>query len=137
MITTNDDVLAARLRYLKDHGMNPERWYYHTELAFNYRMTNIQAVLGLAQLEQIEHFVEQKRRIFRWYAEGLAGVLGVALNVERPGTRNVYWMSCLVLTNDRQITRRELADGLHVKGIDSRPFFVPMHQLPTWLTSGR
>ena len=130
MVTTNDAALAGRLRYLKDHGMNPQCRYYHTELAFNYRMTNIQAALGLAQLEQIECFIKQKRRIFHWYAEGLAGVPGITLNAERPGTRNVYWMSSLVLTNDCRITRQELADGLRLQGIDSRPFFVPMHQLP-------
>jgi len=130
MVTTNDAALANRLRYLKDHGMSPQQRYYHTELAFNYRMTNVQAALGVAQLEQIETFIERRRQIFRWYAEELAGLPGIMLNVERPGTRNVYWMSCLVLTDNCHITRQELADGLRRHGIDSRPFFVPMHQLP-------
>jgi perosamine synthetase len=130
MVTTNDTALAARLRFLKDHGMHPEQRYYHTELAFNYRLTNIQAALGLAQLEQIETFIERRRQIFRWYAEDLATLPGIRLNVERPGTRNVYWMSSLVLTDDCHTTRQELADNLRLQGIDSRPFFVPMHQLP-------
>jgi len=130
MVTSNDTTFASRLRYLKNHGMSPQRRYYHTELAFNYRMTNIQAALGLAQLEQIDHFIEQKRKIYRWYAEGLAGVRGIVLNSERQYARNVYWMSSLVLGEDCPIARQELADFLALRGIDSRPFFVPLHQLP-------
>jgi perosamine synthetase len=130
MVTTNDSALAERLRYLKDHGMSPQRRYYHTELAFNYRMTNIQAALGLAQLEQIEIFIAKRRQVFQWYAQYLSDLPGVLLNTERPGTKNVYWMTCLVLPPDSPIKRDELMAGLRNQGIDSRPFFVPMHQLP-------
>jgi len=130
MVTTNDSALAERLRYLKDHGMSPQRRYYHTELAFNYRMTNIQAALGLAQLEQIEIFIAKRRQVFQWYAQYLSDLPGVLLNTERPGTRNVYWMTCLVLPPDSPVKRDELMAGLRNQGIDSRPFFVPMHQLP-------
>jgi perosamine synthetase len=130
MLTTNDAALANRLRHLKDHGMSPQRRYYHTELAFNYRMTNIQAALGLAQLEQIERFIERRRQIFRWYVKELAGLPSIMLNVERPGTRNVYWMSSVVLKSQCHVTREELASRLRLQDIDSRPFFVPMHQLP-------
>jgi len=130
MLTTNDAALAARLRFLKDHAMSPQQRYYHTELGFNYRLTNIQAALGLAQLEQIEAFIAQRRHTFQWYAEDLADRPCLLLNTERPGTRNVYWMSCLVLANDCRTTRDDLMAGMRSRGIDSRPFFVPMHQLP-------
>lgn len=130
MITTNDLIVAERLRYLKDHGMVPTRRYYHTEIAFNYRLTNLQAALGLAQLEQIDAFIAQRRNVMQWYTELLAGVSNVALNVERPGICNVYWLSCLVLGDKCRISRDDLMQQLRVQGIDTRPFFVPMHQLP-------
>jgi perosamine synthetase len=130
MITTNDAKLATRLRYLKDHGMSQKKRYYHTELAFNYRMTNIQAALGLAQLEQIETFIAKRRIIFRWYTHYLSDIPGIMLNAERPGTRNVYWMVSIVLPSDYPLKRDELMVALRERGIDSRPFFVPMHSLP-------
>lgn len=130
MVTTNDADLAARLRFLKDHGMCPEQRYYHTEVAFNYRLTNMQAALGLAQLEQIEEFIAHRRRVYRWYAEGLGHGAGLQLNAERPDVRNVFWMTSLVLSEDLPTARKELADRLYQQGIDTRPFFVPLHELP-------
>jgi perosamine synthetase len=130
MLTTNDAVLAERLRYLKDHGMSPERRYYHTELAFNYRMTNLQAALGLAQLEQIEVFIEKKRQIHSWYSRVLDGNPSLQLPVERPGVRNIFWLFSLVLTENSSLSRQEFGLALRRQGIDWRPFFVPMHLLP-------
>jgi perosamine synthetase len=130
MLTTNDAHLADRLRYLADHAMSPTERYYHSELAFNYRLTSLQAALGVAQLEQIDEFVEKKRAIYRWYADGLAGLPSVQLNFERPNSYNVYWMSCLVLTERSRIGRQELMQALRQRSIDSRPFFVPLHRLP-------
>lgn len=128
MITTNDQELAERVRFLKDQGMRPERRYFHTELAFNYRMTNLQAALGLAQLEQIETFIEKKRQIHAWYAEELASFDGVATNTEAPGTRNVFWMTCAVLAE--ALDRDRIAAEMRIRGVDTRPFFVPMSRLP-------
>lgn len=110
--------------------MKPTQRYYHDELGFNYRLTNIQAALGLAQLEQIEEFIAQRRRLYRWYAEGLSEIPGLAMNVERSGVRNVFWMSCLVLGENLPLRRSELMERLRSQGIDSRPFFIPMHMLP-------
>ncbi|MBI5533565.1 MAG: DegT/DnrJ/EryC1/StrS family aminotransferase [Deltaproteobacteria bacterium] len=128
MLTTSDDGLAARVRFLKDHGMSKERRYLHTELAFNYRMTNLQAALGLAQFEQIEAFIAKKRQILAWYREGLRGVPGIRFNPEQPGMLNVAWMSCLVLDAGR--SAQELGAKLSERGIDTRPFFLPMSELP-------
>lgn len=129
MLTTSDDALAARIRFLKDHGMSPARRYYHTELAFNYRMTNIQAALGVAQLERIDDFIERRRRIFAWYKARLGGVAGLTLNAERPGYKNVFWMSCVVIEPSRA-ARDEVAEKLGQRGIETRPFFVAMADLP-------
>ena len=130
MLTTDDDDLAARLRFLKDHGMSTERRYFHTELAFNYRMTNLQAALGFAQLSQIENFVEKKRSIFNWYKRGLSDLGGISLNVEREGYRNIFWMTNIVLDPESPLSRETLCAELRQEGIDSRPFFVPMSELP-------
>jgi len=130
MVTTNDAALAERLRFLKDHGMSAQRRYYHSELAFNYRMTNLQAALGLAQLEQIEEFIARKREIFTGYAEILKNVPGLQLNPERPDVKSVYWLISMVLGPECKLARQDLAQALREHEIDSRPFFIPMHQLP-------
>lgn len=128
MITTDDGDLAERMRFLKDHGMSKERRYFHTELAFNYRMTNLQAALGVAQLERIETFIAKKRLVQAWYREALDGVPGLALNPEVPASRNVCWMTSVLLPPEDR--REEVARLLREQGVDSRPFFVPMSALP-------
>lgn len=130
MLTTSDDALAERMRFLKDHGMSKQRRYFHTELAFNYRMTNLQAALGLAQLEQIDAILEKKRAIRGWYAARLAGLPGVELLGERPGYRNAYWMVSAVFGEEVRVPRDEIGVRLKKAGVDSRPFFVPMSDLP-------
>jgi len=130
MLTTDDDALARRCRFLKDHGMSPERRYFHTELAFNYRMTNLQAALGVAQLEQLEEFIEKKRRIMGWYREALADVPGLTLNPETTGVRNVCWMISVVLGDAIRLERDQICARLRAAGVDTRPFFVPMSALP-------
>jgi perosamine synthetase len=128
MVTTDDHGLAARIRFLKDHGMSKERRYFHSELAFNYRMTNLQAALGVAQLERLETFIAKKRLIHDWYAEALDRVPGLVLNPQRPDSRNVFWMTSAVLPPD--VSRDEVVRRLAEGGVDSRPFFVPMSALP-------
>jgi perosamine synthetase len=130
MLTTDDDALAHRCRFLKDHGMSPDRRYFHTELAFNYRMTNLQAALGVAQLEQLEGFIAKKRQIMSWYREALAGVPGLTWNPEPANGRNVYWMISAVLGDEIRLSREDVCARLRARGVDTRPFFVPMSALP-------
>ena len=130
MLTTDDDALADRLRFLKDHGMSKERRYFHSELAFNYRLTNIQAALGCAQLSQIEEFIEKKRQIFGWYRDGFANMKGLQLNIQREGYRNTFCMVSAVLHDDIPLSRDELCVELKALGVDTRPFFVCMSELP-------
>ncbi len=130
MLTTSDDALAQRCRFLKDHGMSPARRYYHTELAFNYRMTNLQAALGLAQLEQLDGFIDKRRGLMRLYREALAGVPGLQLNPIDDRCHGVFWMVSAVLGDELAVDRDEVARILREDGIDSRPFFVPMSELP-------
>jgi perosamine synthetase len=130
MVTTNDQRLAERIRFLKDHGMSPERRYYHSELAFNCRMTNMQAALGVAQIIQLGDFLAHKRRIFAGYATGLADRPEVRLNPVTKGTTNGFWMSCLLLDQNWPGARDAFAVELLRQGIDTRPFFLPMSSLP-------
>lgn len=132
MITTNDEKLYEKAKFLRDHAMSKDKRYWHTEIGYNYRMTNIQAALGLAQLERIDELIEKKRQIFSWYKEFLCEVEGVALNPEKDWAKNVFWMVSIVLDGDCGITRDELMSRLKEKGIDSRPFFYPISQMPMY-----
>jgi perosamine synthetase len=132
MITTKHEEIYERAKYLRDHAMSQEKRYWHTEVGFNYRMTNIQAALGLAQLERIEELIGKKREIYGWYEGFLRDVEGIRLNPERSWVRNIFWMVCLVLEGNTGISRNELMDKLKAKGIDTRPFFHPISQLPMY-----
>lgn len=130
MITTNDANLYERMRHLRDHAMSKEKRYWHTEVGFNYRMTNIQAALGLAQLERIDEIIAKKRLIFEWYKEGLKDIEGIKLNYEAPWAKNVYWMVCLEVEGYTEKQRDELMKRLKEKNIDTRPYFYPLSDMP-------
>lgn len=133
MCITNDSKLAGRMHFLKDHAMRPEKRYWHPEMGFNFRMTNVQAAIGVAQLEQIEKFIVMKRRNAQLYKSLLQSIKGLTMQPEMPWAKNVYWMhSVLVGEEEFGCSRDELMARLKEKGIDTRPFFYPMHQLPMY-----
>lgn len=132
MITTDDENLYDRTRFLRDHAMSKEKRYWHTEIGYNYRMTNIQAALGCAQLERIDEIIARKRDIFEWYKKALFGIEGIKLNPKKEWAKNVYWMVCLVLENNFGISRDDFMERLKEKGVDSRPFFYPISQMPMY-----
>jgi perosamine synthetase len=132
MLTTGDPQLAARCRKLRDHAMPPERRYWHDEVGFNYRMTNLQAAVGVAQMDRIDEFIARKRQIAGLYAERLSRVPGIVLPVERPGYTNVYWMYSIRLDENYPLSRDELIVALRQRGIDSRPFFHSLDTLPPY-----
>jgi perosamine synthetase len=132
MITTNDEKLYEIAKYLRDHAMSKEKRYWHTEIGYNYRMTNVQAALGLAQLERINEIIQKKREIFRWYKEGLKDLKEVKLNPEKEWAKNVYWIVCLVNENFDEEKRDEFMKKLKEKGIDTRPFFYPCSMMPMY-----
>jgi perosamine synthetase len=132
MLTTNDPDLAARCRMLRDHAMPPQKRYWHEEVGFNYRMTNLQAAVGVAQMERIDVFIRRKRQIASLYAEHLGGIPGVQLPVEQPGCTNVYWMYSILIDRPYALSRDELIVALRAWGIDSRPFFHPLDTLPPY-----
>jgi perosamine synthetase len=137
MVLTNDDELAEKIRILRDHGMNPEKRYWHEVIGFNYRMTNLQAAIGVAQLSKIDKFIEKKRRIAKIYAEELSSIPGIILHPEMPWAKNVYWLySILIDLNKAKISRDELSKRLEKEGIETRKFFYPLHEMPIYAKYG-
>jgi perosamine synthetase len=127
-VTTDDDALAERMRMLKDHAMDPDRRYWHLEAGYNYRMTNLQAAIGVAQLERIEDLIARRRRLYDWYREDLDGV--VALNPRVRGTNPVYWMASALLPEG--VESAAVRASMKSEGVDSRPFFEPLHEMPPY-----
>ena len=113
MCLTNDRELAEKIRILRDHGMNPVKRYWHDVVGFNYRMTNLQAALGLAQLSKIERFIEKKRKIAEIYAEELSPIEGVVLHPEMPWAKCVYWLYSILMDDGKtKVSRDEFAEKL-------------------------
>jgi perosamine synthetase len=130
MLTTSDEALFERVKLLGDLGRDPHRPAQVWAVGYKYKMSNLQAALGLAQLERVEEMVAKKRLIYRWYRERLRGVAGISLNVEREWARNVYWMTSVVLDGSAAVSREAVAAGLGRRQIGSRPFFPPLSSLP-------
>lgn len=130
MVVTNNKGLAERMKMLRDHGVSKRRRYYHPSLGFNYRMTNLQAALGMAQLSKIDLLIEKKRQIATWYNSLLRPLdSNLILQGEAVWAKNVYWMYSIVIPRKGKINRDLLIRELKKRKIDSRPFFFPVHQL--------
>jgi perosamine synthetase len=136
MVVTGDPELAERLRTLRNLCFRRDRRFAHDELGYNFRLTNLQAAIGLSQVERVEDHVARKRRMASLYAERLEGLAAVRLPVERTGVRNVYWMYAIVLDDEVPFDAAVLATHLKHEGIDTRPFFVGMHEQPALLARG-
>jgi len=130
MVCTDDDALAARVRSFKDLSHVPGHRFAHAELGFNYRMTNLQAALGLGQLEHLKEFVETKQRMAAHYNSRLSSVRGLRLPVTKDYAFNVYWMYAILVEESFGMTRDQLAEALKARGIDTRTFFLPCHSQP-------
>ena len=134
MLVTDRSDLYQRSLVLRDHGRTQSnfKFFYNTEVAFKYRMSNMQAAFGLAQLERIGELVEKKRQIFRWYAERLRDVPGITLNAEPAGIVHTFWMVSIVLDAEYRLTNRALMAAFDEEAIDTRPFFHPLSGLPAY-----
>ena len=132
MITTNNKALYEKMKYLRDHAMSQEKRYWHTEIGFNYRMTNLQAALGLAQLERIDDLINKKTEIFAWYNKALVNITKLQLNRTVDWAKNIYWMICIEIEGYDEVKRNLLMKKLKEKGIDSRPYFYPISDMPMY-----
>lgn len=130
MVLTDDPVLAERARSFRNLCFKPERRFYHTELGYNFRMTNMQAALGVAQTERIEESVTRKRRLGSYYREHLRNIPGVRFQSEKPWAKSVYWMYSIEIDESAGMTAETVMKKLGERGIDTRPFFLGMHEQP-------
>ena len=135
MIVTDNKNLAEKIRILRDHGMDPQRRYWHSVLGYNYRLTNIQAALGVGQMERIDQIVEQKRKNAALYHKGLQDVPGITLPPEAAWAKNIYWLYSILIDEKKfGLSSQELGDRLKKRGIETRPLFSPVHQQPIYNT---
>ena len=130
MITTNDHNLAQRLILLRDHAMSPTRRYWHSEVGFNYRMTNLQAALGLSQLEEIDNFLHIREVQLERYRLNLQS-MPIELN-PISSFKSVNWLTCAVIPGIGRVSRDLLITIMKSKGVDLRPFFYPLSTLPMY-----
>jgi perosamine synthetase len=136
MILARDSSQAERLRSLRNLHFRKERRFYHTDLGHNYRLTNLQAAIGLAQLERIEESVAKKRWMGAAYTERLKDIPSLQLPVEETWAKNVYWMYGIVLDESTGMDAVEFARRLVEKGVMTRPFFLGMHEQPVFHSMG-
>lgn len=132
IITTNDAKLADLTRNLRDHAFSAERHFWHKYVGFNYRMTNLQAAVGLAQVEQMGRFIENRRRNAALYTELLKEIPGIVTPPEADWAKNVFWMYSILVEDEFGMSRDRLRAYLAANGIETRTFFIPMHLQPIY-----
>lgn len=138
MLVTNDEQLYERVLVLRDHGRAPgDRQFFNREVAFKYKMSSLQAALGLAQLERIDELIARKRQIFDWYRELLASDNRFTLNDPAADVFSSYWMVTVLLPQPCAERRDDVRARLAERGVDTRPFFHPLSALPAYAGQGR
>lgn len=137
MVCTNDEVLAQKARDLRNLCFQPGKRFVHERLGWNLRLTNMQAAIGLAQLERLDEFTKRKRLMGQRYTELLKGISGVQLPLARTEyADNIYWVYGLVLDEGLGMNAEDAIQKLLDKGVGCRPFFYPMHQQPVLRNMG-
>ncbi|MDA2927291.1 DegT/DnrJ/EryC1/StrS family aminotransferase, partial [Acidobacteria bacterium AH-259-G07] len=138
MIVTDDPELAGRAKHLTTQARLPELEYRHDEIGFNYGLTNVQAALGVAQLEQLTMFLEKKRAIVSRYSEYLKDLPGISWVNEAPWARSSWWMYSILIDTERYgRDRNEVMSILNEREIHTRPVWTPIHTLPIYSTYPR
>jgi perosamine synthetase len=133
MLLVDDDELLSRILKLRDHGRRPgDIMFFNEEVGWKYKMSSMQAALGLAQLERVAELVYGKRQIFAWYRERLSKCNKVSLNPDIPGLFNSYWMTTVLLDPELGIAKEALVPRMRKRGIDVRPFFYPLSTIPAF-----
>ena len=137
MVLTDDNNLSERCRSLRNLCFQSSHRFIHDELGYNFRMTNLQAAVGMAQLENLDIFIEKKRKLGKMYTELLKGVTGLQLPLQQTSyAENIYWVYGIILGDEVKFDAAEMINRLAGKKIGSRPFFWPMHQQPIFKKMG-
>lgn len=138
MIIFKDEETYLKAKVLRDHGMDQVKTYWHNFVGYNYRMTNMQAAIGLAQMERIDDILKKKIEIASYYKSELEDLPGLSFVVDTDYKKNTYWLVTVLLNpNEVEITRDQFREKLKEKNIDSRPVFYPLHIMPPYLKYGR
>lgn len=132
MVVTDDDAIAEKARSYRNLCFGTEERFRHEDIGYNFRMSNLQAAVGVAQMERIEFFIQKKKDIAAWYAQRLAGVEGLRLQPIMDWARPVHWMIAVELDEARGITAAEVMDKLKERKIGTRPFFMGLHAQPAF-----
>jgi perosamine synthetase len=132
MIITNNSHIADRVRLFRDHGMSPSRRYWHIVLGYNYRLTNVQAAIGVAQVERIESIIERKLDIADRYEKQLSKIKGIVCPPRAKWAKNVYWLYSILVGKEYGISRDEIIRELSLMDIETRPLFPPVHTQPIY-----
>ena len=132
MVTTDNSELAERVRRLRGQGLDPTRRYWFPEIGYNYRLTNVAAAIGLGQLENVEWHLSRRKEIAEQYESILTTFPGVILQEEKPWAESAHWMNSILLGEALQVSRNVVMQELLNSGIETRPFFYPMHTLPIY-----
>jgi perosamine synthetase len=128
---TNNEKLAEKMKILRDHGMSKSIRYWHDTIGYNYRLTNLQAAIGVAQLERIDEILLKRDQIKKWYLDYLQECEELQMQVDLPANRSVNWLfSCQI--NTKNVNRESLITRAKNKGVDIRPFFYPLHSMPIY-----
>jgi perosamine synthetase len=137
MCVTASADLARRMNSLKSHGMTPQRRYWHEEPGFNYRLTNVAAAIGVAQLEGIEQALSRRAEIARIYREGLSSIPGLLVHPEPTIGTEIHWLFCVFLAPGSRVGRDDLMVRMAGKGVETRRVFTPMHAMPAFKDARR
>jgi len=138
MLVTDREDIFRRALVLRDHGREPgDVMFFNSEVAFKYKMSSMQAALGLAQVERIASLVNRKRQIFQWYRDRSGHVKGITLNHEAPGTKNSFWMVTVIVDPAFGIQKGLLMERMAERNVDCRPFFNPLSSLPAYEKLGQ
>ena len=132
MIVTKNQEMMEKIKHLTTQAKSPGTEYYHAEVGYNYRLTNIQAALGLAQLEQLPNFIEKRRAISKYYRDHLSKTNGIRIQKDADWAFNDCWLSWILIEKEYPRTKAELLTLLNDKNIQARPFFMPLHTLPPY-----
>jgi perosamine synthetase len=132
MLVTSNEVLYQKALKIWDQGRNPSKQFWIDDYGVKYKMSNVQAAIGLGQLERCDELIAMKRLVFGWYEEGLKDIKSIQLNREVEGAKSIYWMSSLFLDEAASISREDLRAKLKEMKIDTRPVFPPISQYPIW-----
>ncbi|RXM69161.1 LegC family aminotransferase [Clostridium tetani] len=134
MLVTNNDELGERAKFLSTQTkiVTENKGFYHPEIGYNYRMPNLLAAMGCAQLERIQEYIKAKKEHALLYDELLRDVKGISIPKEKSWAKNVYWLYSIIVEEDFPITRDQLIKKLWENKVETRPFFMPIHEMPPY-----